>query len=202
MTPCSVPSNRECVYRENVVGAWRAPPNDEKSLRKVPPVQWRPYGALLGWSGALLPLDPPPLRDFLNTLLGGFVPLGSFKTVEPISTEQTSFVSVHWGLWFVVQKWKKLKILGFGSSNFQQLRNFHLIPWLSLDSLETELLKKLLFSIAKLRSLCSKIKINFGKLISNCSKSKSIYILETKIYFVYDHWYYSILTIISERVLY
>ena len=36
---CSAPLNRECVYRENVVGGHlRAPSNDEKSLRKVPPM--------------------------------------------------------------------------------------------------------------------------------------------------------------------
>ena len=79
---CSASSNRECFYRENV------PSNDEKSLQELfgpagalrhPPttksssersLQWRPYGALLGSSGALLALAPHPFHEFPNTLLG------------------------------------------------------------------------------------------------------------------------------------
>ena len=43
-----------CVYKENAVGG---PSNDKKSLRNS--LQWRPYGALLRWSGTLLALGPP-----------------------------------------------------------------------------------------------------------------------------------------------
>ena len=39
---CSAPSNRECVYRENVVvGRPKAPSIDEKPLRKVPPCGYK-----------------------------------------------------------------------------------------------------------------------------------------------------------------
>ena len=78
---CSVPSNRKRVYRESVVGwptkvppnsrsmclqgklSWRAPsgalrrPSTTKCFSEKS-LQWRPYGALLGWSGALLTLAP------------------------------------------------------------------------------------------------------------------------------------------------
>ena len=64
----SAPSNRECFYRENVVGGrLRAPSNDDKSVfpttksSSKKSLQGRPYGALL----ALV----SPLYDFLNTLL-------------------------------------------------------------------------------------------------------------------------------------
>ena len=68
---CSAPSNRECVYRENVVGGRaQAPYNDEKSLRKVPPKSPSNDGRTTPSLGEVAPFYPLlPLRDFRNTLL-------------------------------------------------------------------------------------------------------------------------------------
>ena len=51
-------------YRENV--GWRAPSNDEKFLRKVPPMTTVRRPPWVKWR----PPSPCPPRDFPNTLLG------------------------------------------------------------------------------------------------------------------------------------
>ena len=73
---CLAPSNCECFLQgkctwrapEGALQRWKVPlrPSGPKNSSEKS-LQWRPYSALLGWSGALLALVPP--HDFPNTLL-------------------------------------------------------------------------------------------------------------------------------------
>ena len=71
-------------------GVWGRPPTTKSSSEKS--LQWRPYGALLGWSGALLALGP--LRDFLNTLMGSL--LCSVPSVLCITSYNVVFWRLAW----------------------------------------------------------------------------------------------------------
>ena len=61
-----------CLMKENLVEKRpRAPSNDEKSLRKVPQITTARRPPWVKWRPPR-PCPPPPLRDFLNTLLSVF----------------------------------------------------------------------------------------------------------------------------------
>ena len=69
---CSAPSNRECVYKENVVGG-RPPSNDEKSLRKVPPCVYK-ENIIGGLQRRKVPSKNPSNDDRMAPSLGEVAP--------------------------------------------------------------------------------------------------------------------------------